>query len=72
MDKAGPEAASPLERELDLLMRRQGITVPEAYRAGVLAGYEDLRRMTAVLRQPRPAESEPSNVFHLDALLRGR
>lgn len=68
----GPEADTALERELDLLMRRQGIHLPEAYKAGVLAGYEDLRRMTALLRQPRPAESEPANVFLLDALLRER
>ncbi|MCP3102418.1 hypothetical protein LZ198_26450 [Myxococcus sp. K15C18031901] len=72
MDTEGPEADTPLERELDLLMRRQGLQVPTAYKAGVLAGYEDLRRMTAHLRQPRDAESEPANVFQLDALLRGR
>ncbi len=69
---AGPEGDNPLEHELDLLMRRHGITVPPEYRTGVLAGYEDLQRMTALLRQPRPAESEPANVFLLDNLLRGR
>lgn len=59
-----------LEREFDLLMARSGIAVPPERKAGAVAGYAELKRMAEVLRQPRNAESEPSNVFALTAILR--
>ena len=59
------------EREFDLLMARLGIDVPSDRRVGALAVYLELKRMAVLLRQPRDAESEPSNIFSLDAILRG-
>ncbi len=61
-----------LEREFDQLMARAGAVVPQDRRAGTIACYEDLKRMCALLRQPRSAASEPSNIYSLDAVLRGR
>ena len=54
-----------LERELDALLAKAGATVPPHLKAGVLVGYQEMKRMTAQLRQPRTAAAEPSNVFSL-------
>ena len=54
-----------LEHELDVLLAKAGATVPPHLKAGILAGYRDMKRMTAKVRQPRTAASEPSNVFSL-------
>ena len=56
-----------LEQEFDVLMRRAGIAVPADRRAGVIAGYTDIKRMAALLRQPRTAADEPSNIYRLAA-----
>ncbi len=59
-----------LEREFDVLMARAGATVMPDRRAGVLAGFEDIRKLTALLRQKRTAAAEPSNVFSLVPYIR--
>jgi hypothetical protein len=59
-----------LENEFDMLMARAGAVVPPDRRAGVVAGFEDLRRLTALLHQPRTAASEPSNIFSLKPYIR--
>ncbi|MCR9255261.1 MAG: hypothetical protein NXI16_04115 [Alphaproteobacteria bacterium] len=59
-----------LARECDVVLARAGITVPEDRREGVLAGYRELRGIAAVLRQARPAESEPGTKFDIAAVLR--
>jgi len=59
-----------LERELDALLAREGISVPPDRRAGVVAGYAEFKRMSALVRQPRMAASEPSNIYSLDVILR--
>jgi hypothetical protein len=59
-----------LERELDMLLAKAGANVPPHLKAGILAGYHDLKRMTAMVRQPRPAASEPSNTFSLESFVR--
>lgn len=59
-----------LEHEFDLMMARSGVAVPPERRSGTLAGYGELKRMIQLLRQPRGAESEPSNVFLMDVILR--
>ena len=51
--------------EFDVLARRAGLVIPEARRAGLFAGFKDLRRMTALLRQPRTAASEPAATFDI-------
>ena len=59
-----------LERELDMLLAKAGANVPPHLKAGILAGYQDMKRMVAVVRQPRVAASEPSNVFSLTGFAR--
>jgi hypothetical protein len=59
-----------LEREFDIVMHKAGLTVPAARRAGTLLAYQDMQRMAALLRQPRTAASEPSNVYSLVPFLR--
>jgi hypothetical protein len=54
-----------LEHELDMLLAKAGADVPSHLKAGVLAGYRDMKRMAAMVRQPRNAAAEPSNVFSL-------
>jgi hypothetical protein len=53
------------EHELDVLLAKAGANVPPHLKAGILAGYRDMRVMAARVRQPRTAAAEPSNVFSL-------
>ena len=59
-----------VDLEFDALMARSGLHVPPQWRAGTLAGYASLRQATALLRQTRPAESEPAAAFDLRSVLR--
>jgi len=59
-----------LEQELDMLLAKAGANVPPHLKAGILAGYRDLKVMAATLRQPRTAAHEPSNVFSLKSFAR--
>ena len=54
-----------LGAELDCMMARAGITIPEGRRETILAHYADLRTQIALLHAPRPASLEPSNVFRV-------
>jgi hypothetical protein len=54
-----------LAAEFDIFVARAGLTIPSAQRPALLIGYADLRAQLALLRQPRTAASEPSNVFRL-------
>ena len=53
-----------------MLLAKAGANVPPHLKAGVLAGYQDMKRMAATVRQPRTAASEPSNVFSLKNFIR--
>lgn len=57
-----------LAQELDVLLRRAGVVVPDDRMDAIRAGYADLKRLTALLRQPRTAAAEPSNTYSLVAL----
>jgi hypothetical protein len=59
-----------LEQELDALMTRIGAVVPADRKAGIIACCEELRRMTALVRQPRSAAAEPANVYSLKPMSR--
>jgi hypothetical protein len=59
-----------LEREFDVVTHKAGLTVPAVRRAGTIAAYEDMQRMAAILRQPRDATHEPSNIYSLVPFLR--
>ena len=61
---------SPHVHEFDVLLARAGLVVPAERRAGVIAGCEEMRRFAALMRQPRTAASEPSNVFSLAPFVR--
>jgi hypothetical protein len=59
-----------LEHELDVLLAKAGANVPPHLKAGILAGYRDMKVMAATVRQPRTAAAEPSNVFSLTSYAR--
>ncbi len=59
-----------LELEFDVLARRAGLVIPDARRPGLFAGFRDIRRMVALLRQPRTAASEPASTFSIDTVTR--
>ena len=59
-----------IEHELDVLLAKAGASVPPHLKAGVLAGYRDMKVMVARVRQPRTAANEPSNVFSLKSYAR--
>ena len=61
-----------LEAELDMLMAKAGAAVPADRKAGIVAGYRDLKRMAALLRQPRTAADEPSNIYSLKSFVRSK
>ena len=63
-------AEAALRAELDALLAREQLIVPPERYAGVLAVYADLRQLRSILRQPRDFESEPSNVFVIDCIVR--
>ena len=59
-----------LTAEFDMLMRRAGLTVPDARRAAVLAGYADFSQQMALLRDRYAHTDEPANIFRLSPLER--
>ena len=61
-----------LEREFDVLMAKAGAKVPADRKAGVIAGYRDMKRLAALLRQPRTAADEPSNTYSLEGFARSK
>jgi hypothetical protein len=60
-----PEA---LATEFDTLMVRAGLSIPAERRAQVMEGFAELRGQVELLRGPRTAAAEPSNIFHLSPL----
>jgi hypothetical protein len=59
-----------LAAEFDVLARRAGLPVAEAHRASLLQGYKDLKRMTALMRQPRTAANEPAGAYSMLSVTR--
>jgi hypothetical protein len=66
------EDDAALEREFDMLMVKAGAAVPPDRKAGIVAGYRDMKRMTALLRQPRTAADETSNIYSLKCFVRSK
>ena len=60
-----PQDDQALEAEFDVLARRAGLPVPKDRKAALLRGYKDLKRMTALLRQPRTAADEPAGTYSI-------
>lgn len=70
MAVAADEAELRLEFEVSL--KKAGLTMPADRFDAVFAGYKDLKRLTALLRQPRTAANEPSNTYSLVTLMKGQ
>jgi hypothetical protein len=66
------DSNASVEREFDILMAKAGAEIPADRKVGVIAGYEDMKRMVALLRQPRTAADESSNVYSLTSFVRSR
>ncbi len=69
MDTYPDEAALALE--FDVLAKRAGLDIPADRKPIVFAGFKDLRRMLALLRQPRTAASEPAGTYSILSVTRG-
>jgi hypothetical protein len=69
MPETPDEAALALE--FDMLAKRAGLTIPEDRKAALFAGFKDLRRMLATMRQPRTAADEPAATYSIQSVTRG-
>ena len=69
MPETPHEAALALE--FDVLAKRAGLAIPEDRKAALFAGFKDLRRMLATMRQPRTAADEPAGTFSIQSVTRG-
>jgi hypothetical protein len=54
-----------LEAEFDILAKRAGLAVPEDRKPALMRGFKDLKRMTALMRQPRTAADEPAGTYSI-------
>ncbi len=63
-----PSDASDRAAEFDMLMARAGLTLPPGLRDELIPAYAGLCEQVAMLRGPRTAADEPSNVFRLHPL----
>ena len=66
------EERRALEAEFDALMARIGAVVPADRKAGTIGCCAEVRRMAALVRQPRSAAAEPANVYSLKPFARVR
>jgi hypothetical protein len=62
---AEQERPDSIDAELDVLLARAGMTVPESLLAGVRAGYRELRQLTALLHTRRSAYHEPAAAYRM-------
>jgi hypothetical protein len=69
MTEIPDEAAFALE--FDVFARRAGLDIPADRRSVVFAGFKGLRRMLALLRQPRTVAEEPAGTFSILSVTRG-
>ena len=67
-DTAADEQA--LVTEFDVLARRAGLAIPDGRKDALLKGFKDLKRMTALLRQPRTAADEPAGTYSIQTVTR--
>ena len=60
-----------LMAEMEMLARYAGLDIPGERKALLLEGFKDLRRMQALLRQPRDATHEPASTYSILGVTRG-
>jgi len=65
------DSDAAIEQEFDMLMTKAGIELPADRRAGVIAGYKDMKRVAALLHQHWTAADETSNVYSLTGFMQG-
>jgi hypothetical protein len=65
-----PTDDSALVVEFDVLASRAGLTIPDDRKPALLKGYKDLKRMTALMRQPRTAADEPAGSYSILSVTR--
>jgi hypothetical protein len=56
--------------EFDAFARRAGLEIPDSRKPALLKGYKDLKRMTALMRQPRTAADEPAGTYVIQTVTR--
>ena len=59
-----------LATEFDVLAKRADFPVIAARKPALLQGYKDLKRMTALMRQPRTAANEPAGAYSILSVTR--
>jgi hypothetical protein len=59
-----------LATEFDILAKRAGLNIPENRKPVMLKGFKDLKRMTALMRQPRTAADEPAGTYVIETVTR--
>jgi len=59
-----------LAAEFDSLAKRAGLDIPESRKPVMLKGFKDMKRMTALMRQPRTAADEPAGTYVIETVIR--
>jgi len=59
-----------LVAEFDVFAHRAGLFIPADRKPAMLKGFKDLRRMTALMRQPRTAADEPAGTYSIQTVTR--
>jgi hypothetical protein len=59
-----------LATEFDVLAKRAGLDIPENRKPVMLKGFRDLKKMTALMRQPRTAADEPAGTYVIETVTR--
>jgi hypothetical protein len=65
-----PADDQALTAEFDVLAKRAGLEVPANRKPAMLKGFKDLKRMTALMRQPRTAADEPAGTYVIQTVTR--
>jgi len=65
-----PADDQALAAEFDVLAKRAGLEIPENRRPALLKGFKDLKKMTALMRQPRTAADEPAGTYVIETITR--
>ncbi len=60
-----PDSPPLSESEFAAILSAAGFVIPEDLKPGVFAGAQQLHAIVELLRQPRTAADEPSNIFSL-------
>jgi hypothetical protein len=65
-----PADDQALSAEFEIFAKRAGLDIPENRKPAMLKGFKDLKRMTALMRQPRTAADEPAGTYVIQTVTR--